>query len=319
INTDASGRAIGAVLWQTDKNGEKQIVSTASRVLTPTEQRYSVAEQELLAIVYALDKFRIYVFGHTIHLNTDNKALSFLNKCALTSNRIARWTMQIQEYDLKIKHISGASNFLADTISRNPAGLSESAVKELSGPRGMMVALDFGIDSTVGRKLRDLAVYQANDPKISKIMRAVKEPQAPTDRRYLVRRDILYSKDSANYPYWRPVLPTELEVPVIEFVHASFGHLGTEKCMAQVANTFHVKSLGRKVRKLISSCDICQRVRHPNRRYAIETRSHMPANTGDLCAVDIFGPLPVGRGGVRYILVCLDVFSKFVKLYPLRA
>jgi transposase InsO family protein len=45
----------------------------------------------------------------------------------------------------------------------------------------------------------------------------------------------------------------------------------------------------------------------------------MPANTGDLCAVDIFGPLPVGRGGVRYILVCLEVFSKFVKLYPLRA
>lgn len=150
-------------------------MSTASRVLNPTEQRYSVAEQELLAIVYALDKFGIYVFGHTIHLNTDNKALSFLNKCALTSNRIARWTMQIQEYDLRIKHISGASKFLTDT-SRNPAGLSESGVKELSRPRGMTVAaLDFGIDTTVGRKLRDLAVYQANEPKISKIMQAVSE------------------------------------------------------------------------------------------------------------------------------------------------
>jgi transposase InsO family protein len=57
----------------------------------------------------------------------------------------------------------------------------------------------------------------------------------------------------------------------------------------------------------------------PNRSYAIECRNHLPAAPGDLCATDFFGPLPVGRGGVRYILVILDVFSKFVKLYPLRA
>lgn len=61
------------------------------------------------------------------------------------------------------------------------------------------------------------------------------------------------------------------------------------------------------------------RVKHPNRSYATECRSHLPAAPGDLCATDLFGPLPVGRGGVRYILVILDVFSKFVKLYPLRA
>jgi hypothetical protein len=62
INTDASGRAIGGVLMQTNREGETHIVSTASRVLTETERRYSVTEQELLAIVFALDKFRNY-FG----------------------------------------------------------------------------------------------------------------------------------------------------------------------------------------------------------------------------------------------------------------
>jgi hypothetical protein len=56
--------------------------STASRVLTQTEGRYSVAEQELLAIVFELDKFRTYVFGNEVHLRTDNKDLSFLDKCA---------------------------------------------------------------------------------------------------------------------------------------------------------------------------------------------------------------------------------------------
>jgi hypothetical protein len=78
IFTDASKFAIGALLLQTDQNGETYIVSTASRVLTATEQKYSNCEQELLAIVYAFNKFRIYVFGRKILLRTDNKALSFL-------------------------------------------------------------------------------------------------------------------------------------------------------------------------------------------------------------------------------------------------
>jgi hypothetical protein len=68
IHNDASGKAIAAVLNQTKEDGETRIVSTASRVLTLAEQRYSTCEQELLAIVYAFQKFRIYVFGHKIML-----------------------------------------------------------------------------------------------------------------------------------------------------------------------------------------------------------------------------------------------------------
>ena len=56
-----------------------------------------------------------------------------------------------------------------------------------------------------------------------------------------------------------------------------------------------------------------------NRSYDIESRSHLPKKPGDLCALDFYGQVPVGRGGVWYILVCLDVFSKHIKLYPLRA
>jgi transposase InsO family protein len=114
-------------------------------------------------------------------------------------------------------------------------------------------------------------------------------------------------------------MPAELEEEVIKFTHVSLGHQGTEKCMAQIAQTFYIQSLGQKVRKLISRCDICQRVKHPNRSYATESRSHLPSEAGVLCATDLYGPLPIGRGGVRYILVILDVFSKYVKLYALKA
>lgn len=45
----------------------------------------------------------------------------------------------------------------------------------------------------------------------------------------------------------------------------------------------------------------------------------MSKRPGELCAVDLYGNLPIGRGGVRYILVCFDVFSKFIKLYALKS
>jgi hypothetical protein len=76
----------------------------------------------VLAVVYALQKYRVYIFGYKITVYSD-KALSFLRKCSLTSNRVTRWVRQIQEYDLDIVHIKGTDNFFADALSRNPVGL----------------------------------------------------------------------------------------------------------------------------------------------------------------------------------------------------
>jgi hypothetical protein len=97
-----------------------------------------------------------------------------------------------------------------------------------------------------------------------------------------VRNDTLYCSDSKAYQYWRPVVPTVLEEDLIKYVHTSIGHLGTEKCMMHIAHTFYMKSLGRKVRKVMAKCDTCQRVKHSNRSYAVETRSHLPSGPGIL-------------------------------------
>lgn len=102
VYTDASSYAIAAILTQAGSDGSQRIISTASRVLSATERRYTTCEQELLAVVYALQKFRIYVWGRTITIYSDNKALSFLKRCILTSNRVSRWILQLQEYDYRI-------------------------------------------------------------------------------------------------------------------------------------------------------------------------------------------------------------------------
>ena len=104
-----------------------------------------------------------------------------------------------------------------------------------------------------------------------------------------------------------------------KFVHFTLGHSGVDKCMEEIKYIFHVRNLGRKLRKLIALCDLCQRCKHPNRSYTVEERHHLPEKPGDVCAIDVYGSLPTARGGVRYILVCHDVFSRYIKLYPLRS
>jgi hypothetical protein len=308
------------MLIQTNTEREMHIVSMASRVLTQTERQYSVTEQELLAIVYTLEKFRNYIFGHEVYLCTDNKALSFLNKCALTSNGIARWVMQIQEYNLHIQNIRGTENFLAEMISQNPAGMSERDTKELLNPPTLMVAaIELCTENSVERSLKELAKIQARDKRIQEIIRLVEQEHLDVGENIMVEDGILYSKNNHNYPYWRPVLPTELETPVIQCVHTTLGHLGTEKCIAQTANTFQIKGLGQKVREFISRCDTCQWVKNPNRGCVVQNLSHFPKELGDLCAVDLFGPLPVRHFGFQYICMCFDMFLKSVKLYPLKA
>jgi len=125
--------------------------------------------------------------------------------------------------------------------------------------------------------------------------------------------------DQKHYPFCGPMLPSTLDNLVIKYVHTSLGHLGVENCMDQTVFSFHIKNLGRKIRKLIARCDTCQRVKYPNKSYTTQEISYLPARPGELCALDLFGALPVARGGVRYILVCYDVFSKHVKLYALKA
>jgi len=113
------------------------------------------------------------------------------------------------------------------------------------------------------------------------------------------------------------MLPECFEAPNIQYVHTSLGHAGVDKCVWEINHSFHLKNVGHKVRRLIASCDICQSVKHPNRSLDIQERSHVPSKPGELCSIALYVPLPTGRG-VRYILVCFEVFSKYVKLYPLK-
>ena len=107
IFCDANRVAIASILAQEDDNGCDYVVAYASRKLLPREQNYSTIEAELLAIVYSIQKYRQWIFGREISVFTDHRALVWLNSITKHSSRLARWTVMLQDYNIKTTYIKG--------------------------------------------------------------------------------------------------------------------------------------------------------------------------------------------------------------------
>ncbi|CAM5167446.1 unnamed protein product [Natator depressus] len=118
VSTDASERGMGAVLMQKGPDQEFHPVVFLSKKLSERESNWSVTEKECYAIVYALEKLCPYVWGRRFHLQTDHAALKWLHTVKETNKKLLRWSLALQDFDFDIQHISGASNKVADALSR---------------------------------------------------------------------------------------------------------------------------------------------------------------------------------------------------------
>ena len=114
LRTDASGTAIGAVL----SNSNDKPVAYASRTLNKAETNYCTIERELLAITWAVKKFRPYPFGRCFDIFTDHRPLIYLFGMANPSSRLTKFRLLLEEYDFTVKYIKGKENVTADALSR---------------------------------------------------------------------------------------------------------------------------------------------------------------------------------------------------------
>ena len=118
VQTDASERGMGAVLSQCDEAGNDHPIAYYSRKLLPREQKYSTIEKECLAIRLAVEAFRVYLLGRPFTIQTDHRALQWLNRLKDTNARLTRWSLALQPYRFVVEHRSGKKNGNADALSR---------------------------------------------------------------------------------------------------------------------------------------------------------------------------------------------------------
>ncbi|CAN6543412.1 unnamed protein product [Malus baccata var. baccata] len=114
---DASDYAIGAVLGQR-VNKVAHVIHYASRTLNDAHLNYSITEKELLAVVFALEKFRSYLIGTKVIVFSDHAALKYLHTIKDAKPRLIRWILLLQEFDLEIKDKKWSENIVADHLSR---------------------------------------------------------------------------------------------------------------------------------------------------------------------------------------------------------
>ena len=164
IIADAGPHGLGAVLTKL-QDGEWRAISYASRNLTEVERRYSQTEKEALALVWACERFNIYVYGRKFELETDHKPLEcIISRLLEPSARIERWVLRLQGYDYRVVYRPGKAN-IADSLSR----LNQCNPKDTSGEEFDFVKAVAEESLPVALTAKQVELVSDSDPEIASL------------------------------------------------------------------------------------------------------------------------------------------------------
>ena len=293
LQTDSSKRGIGAILYQKGTKSIHNIIAIGSRVLRDAETRYSTTEREALAIIWACQKFKMYLEGKAFVVVTDHKALTFLLRAHLTNDRLLRWVLFLQKFSFQIMYCPGDKNVLPDYLSRLS---DDSQVRETE----MEINILDEVIEDLKLNFKDVRNLQIQDLKMKAII-DFKEKGTTGD-------GVLDRKIRRNHDYWKmykKVLLINVDKRLNQYKiwyprfaikrlgeldYKKFAHFGFTKIYSIIKKGLYCKNLAREFRKIIASCKTCQATKHPNRSYQGSMECIIPTSVSDLYAIDLFGP-----------------------------
>ncbi|CAH8462440.1 unnamed protein product [Dicrocoelium dendriticum] len=292
LHTDASNTAVGAVLNQ-HVNNQLQPIGFFSKRLTTTETHYSTFGRELLAIYLAIKHFRHLLEGREFCVFTDHKPLvsAFLAKPDRYSPREIRHLDYISQFTCDIRHITGASNIVADNLSR-------PAVDEITG----ISSIDF---QRMARLQKAMPLPTHTDKQSSSLkIRPFPIPSAP---------GTIDCDMATNNP--RPWVPEPMRREIFNALH-NVSHPGIRATLRLIAQRFVWPNMNVDIRKWAKHCIPCQRSKVVRHTHSDTGTFAQPDRRFDHIHIDIVGPLPHSNGN-SYILTCIDRFTRWPEAIPI--
>ncbi|GJY86168.1 reverse transcriptase domain-containing protein [Tanacetum coccineum] len=311
---DASDFAIGAVLGQHHEKHFRPIYY-ASKTMNEAESHYTMTKKEMLAVVYAFEKFRSNLILNKSVVYTDHSALKYLFAIKDSKERLLQWVLLIQEFDFNIIDTKGAENLVADHLSRleNPYenALDPKEVNEKFPLETLNMVTSRGNSSTPW--FADYANYHAGN-FIVKGMSFQQKNKFFKDVKHYFWDDPYLLKICADQMIWRCVAGQEA-VDIFTACHSgpTGGHYGANYTAKKVFDSvFYWPTIYKDAHDLVTRCDTFQR------QGKFLQRDEMPQNSIQVCeifdmwGIDFMGPFPSSRGN-KYILVVVDYLLKWVE------
>nr|GEX67808.1 reverse transcriptase domain-containing protein [Tanacetum cinerariifolium] len=273
---DASDYAVGAVLGQRVEKHFRPIYY-ASKTMNQAETNYTTTEKEMIAVIYAFEKFRSYLIMNKSIVYTDHSALKYLFAKKDAKARLLRWILLLQEFDSKVINTKGAKNYAADHLSR-----LENPYENIFDPKEINEA--FPLES------------------LNKI--AHKDPSTP------------WFVDFANYHAGKFIIKVGKQViDILNACHngPTGGHYGANYTAKKVFDSgFYWPTIYKDAFELVKRCDSCQRQGKISQKDEMPQNSIQVCEIFDVWGIDFMGPFPSSKGN-KYILVVVDYLSKWIE------
>lgn len=310
LYVDASPVGLGAVLIQRDNANRPRIISFASKGLTNAERMYPQTQREALAVVWAVERYYLYLFGLRFTIFTDHKTLEYIFHGKYRDGRRAcsraqGWALRLQPYDFQIKHISGVKN-ISDVLSRL---CTEQGPAFDEGTQHFLCAIG---ESPVAITLEEIRNETGRDITLTTVIEALKSQNWPKDLfRYQAFNKELGFIDGIVVREDRIVLPLKLRRRALEIAHR--GHPGIVAMRRNLRQYVWWPSMDRDVCSAVKECVGCTAVSSQCPPEPM-TRKEMPDRAWQEIAIDFLSAKDCGT-----FLVLVDYYSRFLQVVEMKS
>ena len=301
LHTDASDYGVGAYLFQV-VNGIEYPIMFLSQTFKAEQKRWSAADKECYAIVFAFKHLEHLIRDRYFILRTDHKNLTYLN--LENSGKIRRWKLLIQEFNCGVEHIVGVLNFVADDFSRMIPANREEPVTEVNTSSVVTFPVDVDLSNS------------AADGPIEMVIDDVPTPGLPVST----------SNSASVLDVMATLTNEDNRVPrdkykLISSVHNSVvGHMGVDKTYDRLVAQGHKWTQMRNHISIFITkhCPCCQKLAVNK---IINNTQPFTLSSYDIMqrvACDSTGRLPKDANGNEYLISIIDHFSRFIEIYPVK-